>query len=71
MKSKSVGASVKPNLSMFEAKHTSLSASYQTDASVEEEKTPPIPCVCVWAKSHVRVSKQSCKQGNRLILRGV
>ncbi len=23
------------------------------------------------AKSHVRVSKQSCKQGNRLILRGV
>jgi hypothetical protein len=25
----------------------------------------------VMAKSHVRVSKQSCKQGNRLILRGV
>ena len=54
MKSKSVGASVKPNLSMFEAKHTSLSASYQTDASVEEEK-PPHPCVwvCVYVYTYM------------------
>ena len=48
LKSKGVVASVKPNLSMLEAKHTSLSASYQTDASVEEEKpSPSRVCVCV------------------------
>ena len=31
----------------------------------------PEPVVCLLAKWHVRVSKQSCKQANRLILWGV
>jgi hypothetical protein len=40
--------------SMLQPKHTSLSVSYQTDASVEEEK-PPLPCVCVCVCIYVYV----------------